>query len=53
LVGEVVGTNGEVPIGMLQRVLKNLLTDAIPIREMTVILESLGENASKTKTPMY
>jgi flagellar biosynthesis protein FlhA len=49
LVGEVVGTNGEVPIGMLQRILKNLLTDAIPIREMTVILESLGENASKTK----
>ncbi len=49
LVGEVVGTNGEVPIGMLQRVLKNLLKDAIPIREMTVVLESLGENASKTK----
>ena len=49
LVGEVVGTNGEVPVGMLQRVLKNLLTDAIPIREMTVILESLGENTSKTK----
>ena len=49
LVGEVVGTNGEVPIGMLQRVLKNLLADAIPIREMTVILESLGENTSKTK----
>ena len=49
LVGEVVGTNGEVPIGMLQRVLKNLLTDEIPIREMTVILESLGENTSKTK----
>ncbi len=49
LVGEVVGTSGEVPIGMLQRVLKNLLADAIPIREMTVILESLGENTSKTK----
>jgi len=49
LVGEVVGTNGEVPIGMLQRVLKNLLTDAIPIREMTIILESLGENTAKTK----
>jgi len=49
LVGEVVGTNGEVPIGMLQRVLKNLLTDAIPIREMTVIIESLGENTAKTK----
>jgi flagellar biosynthesis protein FlhA len=49
LVGEVVGADGGVPIGLLQRVLKNLLTDAIPIRELTVILESLGENASKTK----
>jgi len=49
LVGEVVGADGGVSIGLLQRVLKNLLTDAIPIREMTVILESLGENASKTK----
>jgi len=49
LVGEIVGTNGEVPIGMLQRVLKNLLADAIPIREMTIILESLGENTAKTK----
>jgi len=49
LVGDVVGANGEVSIGLLQRVLKNLLTNAIPIRELTVILESLGENASKTK----
>jgi flagellar biosynthesis protein FlhA len=49
LVGEVVGANGEVSIGMLQRVLKNLLRDAIPIRELTVIIESLGENVSKTK----
>ncbi len=49
LVGEVVGADGGVPIGLLQRVLKKLLTDAIPIRELTVILESLGENASKTK----
>jgi flagellar biosynthesis protein FlhA len=49
LVGEVIGADGGVPIGLLQRVLKNLLTDAIPIRELTVILESLGENASKTK----
>ncbi len=47
LVGEVVGEL--VPIGMLQRVLKNLLADAIPIRELTAILESLGEYASKTK----
>ena len=49
LVGEVVGADGGVPIGLLQRVLKKLLADAIPIRELTVILESLGENASKTK----
>jgi len=47
LVGEVVGEL--VPIGMLQSVLKNLLKDRIPIRELTAILESLGEHASKTK----
>jgi len=47
LVGEVVGEL--VPIGTLQRVLKNLLRNAIPIRELPVILESLGEYASKTK----
>ena len=47
LVGEVVGEL--VPIGTLQRVLKNLLTNEIPIRELPVILESLGEYASKTK----
>ncbi|RKY10045.1 MAG: flagellar biosynthesis protein FlhA [Planctomycetota bacterium] len=47
LVGEVVGEL--VPIGMLQRVLKNLLANAIPIRELTTILESLGEYAAKTK----
>ena len=47
LVGEVVGEL--VPIGMLQRVLKNLLINRIPIRELGTILESLGEHASKTK----
>ena len=47
LVGEVVGEL--VPIGTLQRVLRNLLRSGIPIRELTTILESLGENASKTK----
>jgi flagellar biosynthesis protein FlhA len=53
LVGDVVGANGEVSIGLLQRVLKNLLTDAIPIRELTVILESLAEKRMlrKLKTP--
>ncbi|MHC4156695.1 MAG: FHIPEP family type III secretion protein, partial [Planctomycetota bacterium] len=47
LVGEVVGEL--VPVGLLQRVLKNLLKDQIPIRELTAILECLGENASRTK----
>jgi len=47
LVGEVVGEL--VPIGMLQCVLKNLLANSIPIRELTTILEALGEYASKTK----
>ena len=49
LVGEVVGADGQVTIGLLQRVLKNLLRDGIPIRELTVILESLSEHAGKTK----
>jgi len=49
LVGEVVGPDREVSIGLLQRVLKNLLKDGIPIRELTAILESLGEHAPKTK----
>jgi len=52
LVGEVVGTDREVSIGLLQRVLKNLLKDGIPIRDLTAILESLGEHASKTKNPV-
>ena len=49
LVGEVIGPDKEVPIGLLQRVLKNLVKDGIPIRELTAILESLGEHAGKTK----
>ena len=49
LVGEVVGPDKEVPIGLLQRVLKNLLKEGIPIRELTAILECLGEHASKVK----
>ncbi len=51
LVGEVVGPDKNVSIGMAQRVLKNLLKDSIPIRELTTILESLGENVTKTKNP--
>jgi flagellar biosynthesis protein FlhA len=49
LVGEVIGPDKDVSIGSLQRVLKNLISDGIPIRELTAILESLGEHASKTK----
>jgi flagellar biosynthesis protein FlhA len=49
LVGEVVGTEGDVSVGLLQRVLRNLLRSGIPIRELTAILEALAENASKTK----
>ena len=47
LVGDVVGDL--VPIGVLQRVLKNLLKNGIPIRELGTILESLGEYAGRTK----
>jgi flagellar biosynthesis protein FlhA len=47
LVGEVIGEL--VPIGTLQRVLKNLLVNGIPIRELAVIIEALGEYAPKTK----
>lgn len=47
LVGEVVGE--VVSIGTLQRVLKNLLRNGIPIRQLSMILESLSEHASKTK----
>ncbi len=48
LVGEVVGEL--VSVGLLQRVLQNLLKDRIPIRNLALILESLGENAGKTKS---
>ncbi|MHC4552273.1 MAG: flagellar biosynthesis protein FlhA [Planctomycetota bacterium] len=47
LVGDVVGD--VVPVGTLQRVLKNLLQNGIPIRELGTILEAMGEYASKTK----
>ncbi|MHC4753907.1 MAG: flagellar biosynthesis protein FlhA [Planctomycetota bacterium] len=47
LVGEVVGEL--VPIGLLQQVLKRLLSSGLPIRELTAILESLSVIASKTK----
>jgi len=51
LVGESLGANGEVPVGLLQRVLRNLLREGIPVREMTTILEALAEHSPKTKSP--
>jgi len=47
LVGEVVGEL--VSVGLLQRVLQNLLKENISVRDLTLVLEALGENASKTK----
>jgi flagellar biosynthesis protein FlhA len=47
LVNEVVGEL--VPIGLLQRVLQNLLRDGIGIRDLTQILEALGDHAGQTK----
>ncbi|HEX41137.1 MAG TPA: flagellar biosynthesis protein FlhA [Phycisphaerales bacterium] len=49
LVGEIVGAEGQVSMGLLQRILKNLLREGIPIRELTTILEALGEHAPRTK----
>jgi len=51
LVGEVVGSDSNISVGLLQRVLRNLLRDGIPIRELTLILEALTENVAKTKNP--
>ncbi len=52
LVGETLGADGVVSMGLLQRILKNLLKDGIPIRELTTILETLAEQATKTKHPV-
>ncbi len=49
LVGEVVGDL--VPAGLLQRILRNLLEAGIPVRQLTTILEMLGDHATKTKNP--
>lgn len=47
LVNEVIGDL--VPLGLLHRVLQKLLQEGIPIRDLTHILESLGDTAAKTK----
>jgi flagellar biosynthesis protein FlhA len=40
-----------VTVGLLQRVLQNLLADSIPIRDLAQVLESLGDHATRTKDP--
>ena len=49
LVGSVVGDL--VPVGLLHRVLQNLLKDAIPVRNLAQVLETLGDHAPRTKDP--
>jgi flagellar biosynthesis protein FlhA len=49
LVGDVLAADGPVSIGLLQRVLKNLLKDQLPVRELTAIIETLSEYAPKSK----
>jgi flagellar biosynthesis protein FlhA len=49
LVGEMIGTDSPVSVGLLQRVLRNLLRSGIAIRELTAILEALVEHSPKTK----
>jgi flagellar biosynthesis protein FlhA len=48
LVGEVVPE--VVSVGLLQRVLQNLLKENIPVRDLPLVLESLGEHGGKTKS---
>jgi len=49
LVNAVIGET--VPIGLLHRILQNLLKDGIPIRDLVQILESLSGHATRTKDP--
>ncbi len=49
LVGGVIGE--VVPIGLLHRVLQNLLADAIPVRNLARIIETVGDHAATTKDP--
>ena len=40
-----------VPLGTIQKVLKNLLQEKIPIRNLVVILETIADNAAFSKDP--
>lgn len=48
LVGEVVPEI--ISVGLLQRVLQNLLKEGVSIRDLPMILESLGEHGGRTKS---
>ncbi len=50
LVNGVVGES--VSMGLMHRVLQNLLRDGIPVRDLGQILETLGDNATRTQDPM-
>jgi len=49
--------NGVIPetvsMGLLHRVLQNLLKDGIPVRDLVKILETLGDHAARTKDVAY
>ena len=49
LVNSVVGDT--VPIGVIHRVLQQLLKDGIAVRDLPQVLETLGDNAFRTKDP--
>ena len=49
LAGGVIGDL--VPMGLLHRVLQNLLKDKIPVRDFPQIVEALGDHAGRTKDP--
>ena len=39
------------PLGIVQKVLQNLLKESVPVRDLPTILEALGDYAAKTKDP--
>lgn len=50
LVGEVVPEI--ISVGLLQRVLQNLLKESIPVRDLPLVLEAMGEHGGKTKSAL-
>ncbi|MDP6467894.1 MAG: flagellar biosynthesis protein FlhA [Pirellulaceae bacterium] len=44
---------GQMKLGEVQQVLQMLLREQIPIRQLGIILETLGDYATRTKDPMW